>query len=202
MRYSQESAIHELFLRTSSATKKTAPLKLHANVMGKFTVERELADELRDKIRESTQDAANQRNTRTTVFIENPPDLQPNVKKKKEGPSMFRKPLRPADKPKASAPIPTLAPNRNPSNSTQTQKALEPLRARLIQYLALGERTEEQILQNVSGTEFNSFSGRDVRDILDNVSLSFFICQMLHLRNLYNSLPRLPRLNRIPRTSR
>src|ERR1700678_1627220 len=101
MRHAQETTLHELYLRASSITKRTAPLKLYANVVSKFTVERELHNDVCDKLRESTQDAVNQRMTRTTQFIETPPDIQPNSKKRKEPPplpTMFRKPIRQSDK--------------------------------------------------------------------------------------------------------
>lgn len=101
MRHARESTLHELYLRASSITKKTAPLKLYANVVGKLTVVRELRDDVCDKLRESTQDAVNQRMTRTTQMIDAPPPMQPNSKKRREPapPStMFRKPIRQSDK--------------------------------------------------------------------------------------------------------
>ena len=51
--------------RVSSITKKTAPLKLYANVVGKFTVDRELYGDVYDKLRESTHDTVNQGMTPT-----------------------------------------------------------------------------------------------------------------------------------------
>ncbi|KAF9566822.1 hypothetical protein CPC08DRAFT_703793 [Agrocybe pediades] len=98
----------------------------------------------------------------------NPPDLQHNTKKKKEAANMFRKPLRPADKPKASLPAPSLPPTRNASSSQSQKDGLEPLRARLIQCLSLGEKTEEQVLQNMD----SNVSRKDIRDLLDQVAES------------------------------
>ncbi|KAF8973327.1 hypothetical protein BDZ97DRAFT_1780843 [Flammula alnicola] len=175
MRHSKETTIHELYLRASSATKKTAPLKLYANVVGKFAVERELADELRDKIRESTQDAANQRNTRTTVFMETPPDLPSNSRKRKEPPSsssMFRKPLRPSDKLKPAPVASTTVPlNKPPAASTPGQRDDPvPLRKRVVQCLAVSERTEEQIVKLVGGSDRSPSIRRDVQDLLEQVA--------------------------------
>lgn len=172
MQHSQENTIHELYLRASSATKKTAPLRLYANVVGKFAVERELADDLRDKIRESTQDAAAQRNNRTTVLLETPPDLPTTASRKRKEPpassNMFRKPLRPADKPK---PVPAVA-SKPPVASTSTQRdrdALVSLRKRMIQCLAVMERTEETVIKLVAGNDPTASARRDVRDVLEQV---------------------------------
>jgi RNA polymerase II elongation factor ELL len=132
--------MHELYLRVASATKKNAPLKLYANVVGKFTVEqREVGNELRDKIRESRQDAAAQKNSRATVFMETPPETQPPNKKRKDV-SMFHKPLRQSDKVK---PVPSAS---SPTKATPTPSASHqggvPVRKRLVHCLARGEKSE------------------------------------------------------------
>ncbi|KAF8159538.1 hypothetical protein B0H34DRAFT_796776 [Crassisporium funariophilum] len=178
MRHQQETTIHELYLRASSATKKTAPMKLYANVIGKFAVERELDDEVRDKIRESTQDAVNQRNTRTTMFIETPPDLPTNNKKRKKPPaSIFQKPVRPIDKPR-NTPVPP--PIANPPNTNRTadvppqpQREREgsvPLRKRMVHCLATSERTEDQVVRLVGGSDCSQSLRREIHDILDQVA--------------------------------
>ncbi|KAF8200872.1 hypothetical protein BJ912DRAFT_586242 [Pholiota molesta] len=177
IQYSPENTIHELYLRASSATKKTAPLKLYANVVGKLAVERELANDLRDKIRESTQDAAAQRNNRTTVLLEAPLDLPTNNKKRKDPPassSMFRKPLRPADKLKV-VPAPANASstplNKPAVSSASTQRDLPvPLRRRMIQCLAVSDRTEDHITKLVAGAEPTAALRRDVQDLLEVIA--------------------------------
>ncbi len=178
MQHSQENTIHELYLRASSATKKTAPLKLYATVVGKFAVERELADDLRDKIRESTQDAAAQRNNRTTVLLETPPDLSTTASRKRKEPptssSMFRKPLRPADKPK---PVPTVVSKPSTaSGSTQRDRdSLVSLRKRMIQCLAVMERTEETVIKLVAGSDPTASARRDVQSVLEEVCCPPFL---------------------------
>lgn len=173
MRHSPEHTIHELFLRASSASKKSAPLKLHANVVGKFTVERELADQLRDKIRESTQDAANQRNSRSTVFIDAPPDLQTNPRKRKEPPSnMFRKPIRPSDKLKPPTTSSGQYPASQGPSTLQSKDSFNAARKRIIQYLALNnEATEDKLFQIANVSDRNLSSGRYMTELLDQVSL-------------------------------
>lgn len=168
MRYSEETTQNDLYLRTSSATKKNAPLKLYANVVGKFSVERVLGNGVRDKVRESTQDAANQRNSRTTVFMETPPDLpSTSGKKRKDPPAMFRKPLRPSDKPKP-APAPALV-NKLPP--VQRDTPISPLRKHIIRLLAVSEKpkTTEDIMNSLNVSERNPPSRREVQDLLEQV---------------------------------
>lgn len=183
MRYSEETTQNDLYLRTSSATKKNAPLKLHANVVGKFSVERVLGNGVRDKVRESTQDAANQRNSRTTVFIETPSDLPSTSGKKRKDPpaSMFRKPLRPSDKPKP-APVPALVSKLPP---VQRDTAISPLRKHIIRLLAVSERTVEDIMNSLNASERNPPSHREIQDLLEQVShrllLFIIITTLKHL---------------------
>jgi RNA polymerase II elongation factor ELL len=173
-----ENSIHELYLRAASATKKNAPLKLHANVVGKLTVEqREIGDELRDKIRESTQDAAAQKSSRATVFMDTPPDTQTASKKRKEPPSsMFRKPLRPSDKVKPTPVAPSSTPPGNkPTLSTQPSVSQPhqggvPLRKRLVHCLARGEKPEDELFKLLGASDRNSSLLPEIIDLLDQVS--------------------------------
>ena len=178
MRHAQETTLHELYLRASSITKKTAPLKLYANVVGKFTVERELHDDVCDKLRESAQDAVNQRMTRTTQFINVPPDIQSNSKKRKEPPSpstMFRKQIRQSDKlmPTSNPPI---VPNRTSTLTAQGSKEGStslPLRTRVVHYLAIADRTEDELARLVGGLDCSSLLRREIHDLLEQVSESY-----------------------------
>ena len=170
MRHAQETTLHELYLRASSITKKTAPLKLYANVVGKFTVERELHDDVCDKLRESTQDAVNQRMTRTTQFINVPPDIQSNSKKRKEPPSpstMFRKPIRQSDK---------LISTSNPPIRTSTltaqgsREGSTSLRTRVVHCLAISDRTEDELVRLVGGLDCSPLLRREIHELLEQVS--------------------------------
>ena len=184
MRHAQETTLHELYLRASSVTKKTAPLKLYANVVGKFTVERELHDDVCDKLRESTQDAVNQRMTRTTQFIKVPPDIQSNSKKRKEPPSpssMFRKPIRQSDK-LISTSNPSTVPNRTSTLTAQGSKeGFTSLRLRVVHCLAIADRTEDELVRLVGGLDCSPLLRREIHDLLEQVSESY---PALSLRNL------------------
>lgn len=176
MRHAQETTLHELYLRASSITKKTAPLKLYANVVGKFTVERELHDDVCDKLRESTQDAVNQRMTRTTQFINMPPDIQSNSKKRKEPPSpssMFRKPIRQSDK-LMSTTNPPIVPNRTSILTAQSSKeGSMSLRSRVVHCLAIDDRTEDELVKLVGGLDCSPLLRHDIHDLLEQVSESY-----------------------------
>lgn len=169
MVHSQETAMHELYLRAASATKKNAPLKLYANVVGKFTVEqREIGNELRDKIRESTQDAAAQKNSRATVFMETPPETQLVSKKRKDAP-MFHKPLRQSDKVKPAPPASaTLTPLSKATHSSTTHHGGVPVRKRLVHCLARGEKSEEELFKLLGGDR-NAALRAEITGLLDQV---------------------------------
>jgi len=176
MRHTQETTLHELYLRASSITKKTAPLKLYANVIGKFTVERELHDDVCDKLRENTQDAVNQRMTRTTQFIEMPPDIQPHGRKRKEPPppsTMFRKPIRQSDKSMSTSGASNLANVLNRTSTLAAQgsrEGLMSLRARLVHRLAIADRTEDELVRLVGGADCNPLLRREIHELLEQVS--------------------------------
>ena len=177
--------MHELYLRAASATKKNAPLKLYASVVGKFTVDqREIGNELRDKIRESTQDAAAQRNSRATVFIDTPPETQLASKKRKEKP-IFHKPIRQSDKVKA---VPSASASSTPASkatpthpsSTSPQGGV-PVRKRLVHCLARGEKLEEELFK-LLGADRNVSLRAEVSGLLDQVR-NFTDSRFLDLTN-------------------
>lgn len=151
-------------------------MKLYANVVGKFTVERELHDDVCDKLRESTQDAVNQRMTRTTQFINVPPDRQSNSKKRKEPPSpssMFRKPIRQSDK-LSSTSNPPIVPIRTSTLTAQGSKeGSTSLRTRVVHCLAIDDRTEDDLVRLVGGLDCSPLLRREIHDLLEQVSESY-----------------------------
>jgi len=164
----QENSLNEVYLRAASATKKNAPLKLYANVVGKLTIEqREIGNDLRDKIRESTQGAVAHKNSRATVFMDNPPETQTITKKRKEV-SMFHKPLRPSDKPKPVPPAPTSTPPSKPTTPIQSHGV--PVRTRLVHCLARGDKQEEELFKLLGASDRSSYLHTEVVKLLDQVS--------------------------------
>ncbi|KAJ7647435.1 hypothetical protein FB45DRAFT_893428 [Roridomyces roridus] len=128
MRPLKENSPHDLYLRASSASKPMAPLKLYANITGKFTVERDLRD-IEDSIRSATLDAKKVKEGRTITVLETLPDIpSTQSKKRKKDPvksSMFTKPI--------TQPRPAATAARAPSPS------LSPLRTAVIKVLAVKE---------------------------------------------------------------
>ena len=72
MRFNREKDNHELFIRTTTAVRPNAPLKLNANVVGKFNVEH-LLDRVSKQLQESTAAAAKQKTERKTIMLSTPP---------------------------------------------------------------------------------------------------------------------------------
>lgn len=170
-----ENSIHEIYLRAASAKKKNAPLKLHANVVGKLTVEqREISNELRDKIRESTQDAVAQKSSRATVVINTPPDSRTISKKRKEpSSSMFRRPICPSVKVKTIPVAPSSTPPSGKSSlltAPLTYQDGVPLRKRLVHCLAKGEKSEEELFKLLGASDRNSSLRPEIIDLLERVS--------------------------------
>jgi hypothetical protein len=64
-----------------------APLKLYANVTGKFMVERELGEKVQDKVRDRTQVAEKQRTECEVQMLDSPLDLPRANGKKRKAPS-------------------------------------------------------------------------------------------------------------------
>lgn len=170
-----ETTPHEIYLRTSSQAKPNAPLKLYANVTGRFSVERQLDDRMSDKVRNSNLDAQNQRAGRTTIFVKTPTDLPPPNGKKKEGATstMFRKPLRPADQLRRSLPATNAITSVNttsaPQQSQRSKEALQALRNRMIPCICTSQRTSGQIVKLVGGNNCSTATRQDILKLLDEV---------------------------------
>jgi len=163
----QESSPHDLYLRTSSATKRNAPLKLYANITGKFAVGRQLDDRITDKVRASAADAQNQRAGHTTIFLKTPSDLPlPNGKKNKDAP-MPRKPVKPT--PATSTASSSSGASQVPPQPQRSKEALQDIRNRMIRCIAAAPRTPEQVVKLVGGNDSSAAVKRDILDLLDEV---------------------------------
>lgn len=170
----QETSPHDLYLRASSAAKRNAPLKLYANITGKFAVERQLDDRITDKLRASAADAQNQRAGRTTIFVETPTDLPPPNGKKKKDATMFRKPVRPTDQPRRPAPASAAGSSGGasptPPQPQRSKEALQALRSRMIRCIAVCERTSDQVVKLVGGNDSSASMKRDILDLLEEIA--------------------------------
>ncbi|OSD06733.1 hypothetical protein PYCCODRAFT_1449571 [Trametes coccinea BRFM310] len=152
----QENGPHELYLRMASAQKPMAPLKLYANVIGKFMVERQLGEKVEGSVRDRTLEAEKLRTERKTVYLDTPPDLGHPTSKSK------------SKKDAAAARRPAAASGSHSLSSTRASRVASPLpgagshargsssdisstRARLIHCLALKPRTTEVVIQLCAG---------------------------------------------------
>jgi RNA polymerase II elongation factor ELL len=185
MRPLKENTPHELYLRASSVAKPMAPLKLYANVTGKFTVERELGTKVEDKVRDRTLVAEKKRTERKAIMLDTPPpDLAVASGKKRKAPamsSMFRKPVQPSDHlPVNRGPTPSRV--ASPAPSTMTREGLVPVRKRLIHCVALGQHTPEAVIKLVGGTDRDPAAWADLLALLDEASL-------LHVSYLFDTHP-------------
>jgi len=179
----EENSPHEIYLRASSAAKPMAPLKLYANVTGKFNVQRDL-EKVQDEIRDRTLEAKQKRAERTTIMLDTPLDLSvPKSKKRKAPQTMFRNPVNPlehrriqsAPSSSPAQPLPLVTPRR-------LKEDAQPVRTRLIHCLALGNRTTKEIVTMVVGPGHSMQP--DLADLLVEVnfltsSSSFLLIHML-----------------------
>lgn len=203
----QESSPHDLYLRTSSASKRNVPLKLYANITGKFAVERQLDDRITDKVRASAADAQNQRAGHTTIFLKTPTDLPSSNGKKNKDATMFRKPVRPTDQPRKPAPAASTASSSSgasqvPLQSQRSKEALQDIRNRMIRCIAAAQRTSEQVVKLVGGNDSSAAMKRDILDLLDEVrDISYFLINMLMQLQIAEPVP-LPNNSKAPKSYR
>lgn len=164
--------------------KKTPQLKPHAQVLGKFTVERELDSQLEAAIRERTQQAERQKHERKIQLLdEQPPPMKAAQTKKskhadkppKSKPAGFAPPADPRNlsaapshhgsrvvSPRILSPRPPARESSSPPNQSSTK-------SRLIHYVALDSRTEEQMLRAVAGE--NPTTRKEVTQLIPKVSI-------------------------------
>jgi len=166
MRPLKESSPHELYLRAASAAKPMAPLKLHANVIGKFMVERQLGEKVTDKVRQQTMVAKQQHMERQAILLDQPPISVPGSKKRKIP---------------GSGKTPASDHLRVPSSSTAASRKVSPLpsskasadvRRRLVRCLAISPRLADDAVKMVGGANISASARDDLLALLDNVSSS------------------------------
>jgi RNA polymerase II elongation factor ELL len=165
MRGVQESTPHELYLRSALASKVNAPLKLYADIAGKFTIERELNGKAESRVQQSTADAKKTKTERRIVLLDNPPTLTSSatktkssapVKKRKQGVSapiaatVKRVPIRVKNEGSSAARGPS-PPHSLPSS--QSSPLPPAIRAQMIHLLAKGPRTKDDVLTQVGGPD-------------------------------------------------
>ena len=166
---SQESTPHELYLRSALASKINAPLKLYADIAGKFIVGRELNGKTESKVHQSTADAQKSKSGGRIVVLDAPLTLASSATKSKSS----APPKKQKRKPAASGPIAVAdrrvthvirAKNEGssaargqspppPPPTSQSSPVSPAMRAQMIHLLAKGSRTKEDVLNQVGGSQ-------------------------------------------------
>ena len=174
MRPQKESSPHELYLRAASAAKPMAPLKLYANIVGKFMVERQLGDKVTDKVRQQTMVAKAQHLERQAILLDQPPIPVPgakNVKRKVPGSGTVIKKTTASDQlrvPSSSSRKVSPLPQNTPST-----KANADVRRRLVHCLAISPRLADDAVRMVGGANISASAREDLLALLDDVRFTF-----------------------------
>ena len=161
MNAAKENLHHELYIRAASAAKRNAPLKLHAHVVGKFQVERQLDNDVRNRLRQSTKTLQAQRQERGIVQLETP--LVPPSKSSKKT-TAARPSHLVVDHVTSSSRESTSASNRNRKELSKS------MRRRMMQFLAVSDRTSDEILRLLGGPECSSSDRSNLLDLLEQAS--------------------------------
>jgi RNA polymerase II elongation factor ELL len=178
MRSLKETSPHELYLRLASAAKPMAALRLHGNVVGKFTVERELGEKVQDKVRDRTLVAEKQRLERKAILLDTPPDLSPAKNGKKRKPSSTstarnaaksRNELLPSLKVPSSQTIPRPTTPRPSGQPSPNKDNLRDPFNRVVHCLAQRPRSPDDVIRLVGGSGASSVLKRELLDILREV---------------------------------
>lgn len=173
MRGVQESTPHELYLRSALASKVNAPLKLYADIAGKFTVERELNGRAESKVQQSTADAKKTKTERRIVLLDNPPPLTSSATKtKSSAPTKKRKPVVSAPIAKNEGSSAARGPSPPQSLPSSQSRPLPPaIRAQMIHLLAKGSRTKEDVLTQVGGPDASQSLRVQMNELLVTVRI-------------------------------
>jgi RNA polymerase II elongation factor ELL len=169
MQGAPESTPHELYLRSALASKINAPLKLYADIAGKFIVGRELNGKTESKVHQSTADAQKSKSGGRIVVLDAPPTLAPSATKAKSSVP----PKKQKRKSAVSGPIaatvrrvPHVVRAKNegssaargqspppPPPASQSSPVSPAMRAQMIHLLAKGSRTKEDVLNQFGGSQ-------------------------------------------------
>lgn len=157
----KENLHHELYIRAASAAKRNAPLKLHAHVVGKFQVERQLDNDVRNRLRQSTKNLQEQRQERGIIQL--PAPLGPPSKSSKK--AAVARP--------SHLVVDHVASSSRESTSFSNRSRKEPsksVRRRMMQLLAVSDRTSDEILRLLGGPECSLSDRSDLLDLLEQAS--------------------------------
>lgn len=163
MQSQPENTFVELFIRTTTASKPTGPLKLMANVVGRFIVGQELSEKITKRIHDKTVAAQKQKSERKTQILD-PSSVLSKGKGSKARASTSHS--RPSLNLKAAAAV---LPLRHQVSNSATDASIShdlPLRKLLIHRLALGSQTLKQLLEAAASLLQSGTARADVVKLL------------------------------------
>lgn len=176
MQSQPENSAHELYLRTSTPSKPNAPLKLQANIIGKFLVAPKL-ERIQNKMRDTLAAAEKQKEERQIQRLAEPLSMaKPATKKAK---STTKKNTKSATG--AAGPSRVSPPGRNsPPTALPGEEAYEVFgdastRRRLIHCLALQPRDTAEVMKLVVGPNSGPQEKKELTEILKTVRV-FSLC--------------------------
>ncbi|KAI0374174.1 hypothetical protein BV20DRAFT_1118773 [Pilatotrama ljubarskyi] len=172
VRHDQENGPHELYLRMASAQKPMAPLKLYANVIGKFMVERQLGEKVEGTVRDRTLEAEKLRTERKAIYLETPPNLNyPGAKAKgrKDAPPLRRPAVASATSSARASRVASPLPGSS-SHANGSTNEVPPTKARLIHCLALKPRTAEGVITMCAGRDPTPQMKKELISLLHTVA--------------------------------
>ncbi|KII92182.1 hypothetical protein PLICRDRAFT_172308 [Plicaturopsis crispa FD-325 SS-3] len=176
----KEESPHDLYVRAPTAAKPMAPLKLHANVIGKFTIERDLDEaDIGGKLRESAREAEKQRSERKTIMLEQPPVL-PATNKKRKAPAaanpIVKKPTQ-SDRLRNASASSTPARVGSPQTSAPapTSDQPDPARDRMLRFLVTNEIatnavTADEVVRAIGGGSCDAAMRRRLTELLEQIA--------------------------------
>lgn len=186
MRYDKEKDNQELFIRTTMAARPNAPLKLNANVIGKFAVKQVLSDQISQRLHNSNAAVAKRPKIQviepslTAAVPQNSGPPKKKVPKSttttgKSTPTIVKSYATPTQ-----TPVPTTT--ASASSVSLPKDVVLVYRQRLIHYLALGAAAEEDIFKEYGGKDIDRNTKAALTDILNEVP--FHYCEPCALANI------------------
>ncbi|KAI0266713.1 hypothetical protein BC834DRAFT_1041002 [Gloeopeniophorella convolvens] len=181
----QESTPHELYLRSAPANKTNAPLKLYADIAGKYTVGRELNGKTESKVHQSTADAQKAKSGGRIVVLDAPPALAPPTKSKpaagpkkrkdatsgttvKRVPQLIQAKNEGSAATRARSPLPPAAASAPPAS--QGNLVSQTMRSQMVHLLARGPRSKEDVLTQVGGPDASNALQTQLNELMVTIA--------------------------------
>lgn len=179
MRYGPERTNQELFIRTTTAQRPSAPLRLNANVVGKFQVERKLTDKDAQRVHNASAAAAKQKAERKTQAIDTLPDDTPLIQITKAAAKPPKKRAPPKSTPKSTPIIVTknyattaqsssngVGSSRSSALASLPKEMVTHYREKIIHFLAMGPYLLADLVKKVGTVEADAKTTSGIKELI------------------------------------